>query len=328
MGGQNDYVDDFINRMYGVEREQPIERLILSLDSLLILLNIPIRSNRILHEVKRKMEDHKEIRVSKKIMRKLIEVIVDSAKGNKVDIHDLENTFKESPFDLDTSNTIILPDAPDETQYEFKSILEDVAEGADSLAEKTQNSLDINIGITDKFIQNRKNERHKKLEELKEMREYRNINILPKKDSLYSWSLSTAQKAQRPNDKCNDILSRINDIIEKSEHPAGPRHAENTFTTDRVKKLETYESDFNQKMLTLLNELSDKLSKPSEVPAAVLSSESTDRDRNIAEKIEVVPEKETAVWETMLKHTGIGVAAGVLIGAAITYKLCSSSMPY
>ncbi|KAI5136742.1 uncharacterized protein NESG_00977 [Nematocida ausubeli] len=344
MADRNECVEQFINRMYGVEREQPIEKLILSLDTLPSMLNIPIRSSDVLYEVKRKMYDYRRVRVSKRIMKKLIEVIIDAAKSNKVNMCDLENTFKEAPqYDLDTSNTIILPEALDETQYEFKSILEDVAEGANNLAEKTQNSLDINIGLTDKFIINRKNERQKRLDEFKEIKDSRSTNILPRKDALYSWKTMPHTQPARSNDKCHEILSRINDIIEKNESPNANRTNDTIeFTTDRVKKLETYETQFNQKMLTLLSELSEKLAKPIDLAGTVQSEGSVgvhaEKKKDACDGKEEpsikdapcarVNPAELFFYKDLVKYVGIGVATGVGIGAFIMAKLCSSTMPY
>ncbi|KAI5190099.1 hypothetical protein NEMIN01_0884 [Nematocida minor] len=340
MAEQNEYIDEFIDRMYGIEREQPIERLILSLDSLPIILNIPIKSNSILQEVKRKMHDHRRVRVTKKIMKRLIEVIIDSAKTNKVNIYDIENTFKGSPhYDLDTSNTIILPDAPDETQYEFKSILEDVTEGVQNLAEKTQNSLDINMGVTDRFIQQKKNERLKRFDEIKDTG-----NILPKKDTLYNWSVLPNQKPIRSNDKCNEILSRINDIIEKSEGPrtftAMPRSTgrstgeeKSGLYSDQVKKLESYETHFNEKMLSLLTDLSDKLAKPASIPLSDLKEEIEKKDLN---ELAVLPRETSqsalnekiAPWSELAKYGGVGMVSGIFMGVFLMYSVCNISMPY
>ncbi|EIJ94097.1 hypothetical protein NEPAR06_1386 [Nematocida parisii] len=342
MADRAEEIDQFINRMYGVEREQPIENLIHSLDTLPIALSMPMRSMDILYEVKKKMYDYRKVRVSKKIMKKLVEVIISAAKTNKVDMCELENTFKESPrYDLDTSNTIILPEAPDETQYEFKSILEDVEEGANHLAEKTQNSLELNIGLTDKFIINRKNERQKRLDEFKEIKDSRNTNILPRKDSLYNWNIRST-KPNRTNDKCHEILSRINDIIEKSENPNTTNANETVeFTTDRVKKLESYESHFNQKMLTLLSELSEKLAKPENAHYSAPSEgsenaykekirefESDNKDTNVLKESLPVSIKEPQYSGNLVKYAGVGMAAGICMGAFIMFKACGNYMPY
>ncbi|KAH9386190.1 uncharacterized protein NEMAJ01_1086 [Nematocida major] len=327
MADRNKYIDEFINKMYGLEREQPIERLILSLDSLPILLNIPIRNHEILGDVKRKMYEHRGIRVGKKIMKKLIEVIIDSARTNRVNLCDLESTFKDTPpYDLDTNNTIILPEiAQDETQYEFKSILEDVEEGANNLAEKTQCSLDINIGVTDKFIQDRKHERQRRLEELKEIRGMRNTNILPQRDSFINWAIPP--RAQK-NEKCSDIISRINQIIEKSEK-SEVHHPANEVAAERVKKLETYEANFNSQILTLLNELSSTLAKkPSAIPISCLQAEPAPEYKKEPEKEALPVQQPSAAWKNALRHGGIGALTGIFAGMVLMYKMCENPMPY
>lgn len=338
MAEEDAYINEFINRMYGIEKEQPIDRLILSLDSLSIILNMPTKSTRVLQEVKKKMHEHRGVKVSKRVMKRLIEVIVESAKTDKVNIFDIENTFKDMPqYDLETSNTIILPDTREETQYEFKSILEDVEERVNNLAEKTQGSLDINIGLADKYIQQKKSDKIRRLDEIKESR-----NILPSRDTLYnSWGMHRTNKSLKTNEKCNEIISRINEIIEKSE--GGTRdHTFNRHITDRnmntcdrnsianeqVKKLETYETHFNEKMLSLLTDLSDKIAKPSSIPLGDLKDRIDNHISNLSDRVPERDSIEPVSWTHLVKYTGAGIASGIVLGIAIMYSACTTSMLY
>ncbi|KAI5188652.1 hypothetical protein NECID01_0265 [Nematocida sp. AWRm77] len=256
MEGCSERVELFIAEMYRQEIVQPVEKILLSLNSISSLIEGGVKGD-LISQIKRKLFEYKGMQITKEQMKKIIEIIVDAAKKNRVDMQAIDCTFNKenSPiYELDTSNTILLGDKGEETQYEFKSIIEDVNRGVESLEEKTKKGLSINLGAADVFITERKSDRCKRAEEFKMLQE-RKESVLKGLREEKPWTSSGVSFLRPENttkiDRCSEILSKINGIINQKERPVP--------AAPPVKKLEAYETSFNQKMVFLLNELTERL---------------------------------------------------------------------
>lgn len=329
-------LDEFVSKCFEKRNEQPIEKLLLSLGSISSMLGSEGKDE-IMRQIKRKLYEYKGVCISKDQMKKLLRVIVESNRNNRINMQAIDSTFKENlpQFELDTSNTILIGDKADESQYEFKSIIEDVNRGIESLEAKTQKNLNINLAGSDSFITERKNERQQRAEEIKSVKEGR--DKLPRAGyEDRNWLGASLLKADTSKlDKCSEILSKINGIIGQKDRPDA--------TLPVARKPTTYDTHFNHKMVTLLNELSDKLKLSEQKRHAEQSQASPKPDNN-----SFVPERprQEILIEDLLtnryapKPAAIGplsaaavkasacLGAGIMLGLTLSLLFGSSAGPY
>ncbi|OAG29412.1 hypothetical protein NEDG_00545 [Nematocida displodere] len=334
-------IDYFVGQIFSGKREQPISTLIHSLNSISSALQISIKES-ILKEVKGKLAEYEGINITKGQMKKLLEVIFESQRNNKVNPDALANTFQNTHpvYGFETNNTIILGDKAEETKYEFNSILDDVEKDVKHLAEKTETKIGINMGLTNNFILEKKSDRHRRMEDIRGIKENKEYKDFYHPKPLFSpetdlWKHSTYKdKEVSQMDKCTDILGRINGIISPKEAAKD----KDPFST--VKRLETYETQFNQKMVLLLNELLDKLNKTESREAPVPREVLAPRD----DLNSVPPEQPSTVThlplpqrsEDLLRFSSLQhpivlagcLGVGIVVGIGLNLLLRSSSAPY
>jgi len=340
-------LEHFVSHILNDKKTQPIEQLLLSLEDLPSLMGVSLNEE-IFREIRRKLYKYKGLSITKEQMKKILEVIVDPATKTKIHLLAIEDTIKENTHvpGFDASNTIVIGDKDEETtQYEFKSIMEDVGKGIETLEQKTEIGLNLDLGPADTFITERKSERQKRAEELNALRDTR--EALPK---ISFDTYKTAAPLQMPEnraDRCTEILTKINGIIGQKE-----RH--NT-STAHIRRIESYETTFNQKVLSLLNELTEKLdlshrtqapqeprvrAPPAEPPTVTDKTQHREQmqDQNTAEPNKEEPgtdvclngsQKNTLdVSALRAPHIVTYVGVGCLLGLLVGLYLKSPVIPY
>ncbi|KAI5171345.1 hypothetical protein NEFER03_0704 [Nematocida sp. LUAm3] len=243
-------IEDAIESIFQKEQEIELEKVFLWMDRVPRALGVELTEES-LSRIKKKLFVYKgrKYLIKRFQLRRILEEIVYAYKQNKeVDDTLIDSTIRrnEELNNLETSNTIIIGDKENDTQiFEFKSIVEpEISVALRQLEEQTKNTLNIPVSV-DTFITKSKTERAKRIEELREIKELPKLHI----DQRYPHLLE--------NEKFDRVIGNIDQIIRKD--PKGERNS-------TVKELRNYEGKFNERMVSLLHELSDKISNTSPLP--------------------------------------------------------------
>ncbi|KAI5184377.1 hypothetical protein NEHOM01_0122 [Nematocida homosporus] len=253
----------YLDRLFENRKSLTIEKLILSLEDISSTLPVPIKSE-LLGQVKKNFFAHRGIYINREQMKKILEVIIKANAGNSpITKSVIDDTIRGPPdYGLETNNTIIVgdKDGKDESQLEFKSIINDIDKGVEKLEEQTVTGMGIHLGNQlkelgrnelrredkDSFLEKRIRDRNRRTEELRAIKE---TDICSKR------YLDTTMSQMGNNQHFSEVIGKISDILAKKE-PV-------TESYSALRGLKEYETNFNNKMITLLNELSDKIPAPS-----------------------------------------------------------------
>lgn len=200
-------IDRVLIEVLGDKKHSGIRELADSLERICMILRIKIKEE-VLLKIKKKLLENADLSISRAQTRQIVELLQAWPSPELPDSEVLDQTFRQilpQAYGMDTSNTIILGGRPNESQQEFKSIVEDMEQEVEELGEKTKNRIPLEIEEINRFIMSKKTDREKRIDELKDIK--KQIPAFP---------------AQTKTDtKCTQILDRITGIINKDKEEAG-----------------------------------------------------------------------------------------------------------